>query len=218
VTTRVLIVDDHPIIRATLVTSLLALSVFDEVETAQSFNDLIEKLQRSTDYQLLIFDLSLADISGSNGVAHLREHYSHIPILVFSANDSADIIAECFEYGVHGFVSKSSSMQVFVNAIQIVLSGSLYIPPSAARLMGFEPLDLKEPDLESRVKPERIRFTAKQQDVFEQLMLGVPNKIIARRLDMAEGTVKTHLHGIYQLLRVNSRAQAILKSRQIQIV
>jgi DNA-binding NarL/FixJ family response regulator len=50
------------------------------------------------------------------------------------------------------------------------------------------------------------------------LLLGVPNKVIARRLNMAEGTVKTHLHGIYQLLRVNSRAQAILRSREVGLV
>ena len=49
-------------------------------------------------------------------------------------------------------------------------------------------------------------------------MLGVPNKIIARRLEMAEGTVKTHLHGIYQILQVGNRAQAILKSRQLQLI
>lgn len=215
-TTRALIVDDHPIIRSTLVTSLLSLQVFDELETTGTFQEMLEKLADINEYHLLILDLSLADISGSQGVAYVREHHPELPILVFSGSDSTDVIAECFEYGVHGFVSKSASMQTFINAIRVVQSGGIYIPPSAARLMGFEPRDECETKL--ALTEDQVRFTPKQKLVFEQLLLGVPNKIIARRLDMAEGTVKTHLHGIYQLLRVNSRAQAILKSRQIQLV
>lgn len=215
-TTRALIVDDHPVIRAALVSSLISMKVFDEVDTANCFKELLEKLERNADFDMLILDLSLTDISGSNGVAYIREHYETIPIMIFSGNDSADIIAECFEYGVHGFVSKTAPMSTFVNAIGIVLSGNIYIPPSAAQLMGFDPPEQKGYELE--MTEERIHFTPKQQEVYEQLLLGVPNKIIAKRLDMAEGTVKTHLHGIYQLLRVNSRAQAILKSREILIV
>lgn len=216
--TRALIVDDHPIIRGALVTSLLSLHVFDEIDTATSFQDLMDKLDKDRAYQLLILDLSLTDSSGSGGVVQVRELYPEIPILIFSASDSTDVIAECFEYGVHGFVSKTSSMQVFVNAIRMVLSGSIYIPPSAASLMGFELAAVNDAVVNEAPEQECVHFTPKQREVFEQLMQGVPNKVIARRLDMAEGTVKTHLHGIYQLLRVNSRAQAILKSRQVQII
>jgi len=214
--TRALIVDDHAAIRTALVASLVSLKVFEEVDTANCFQELLAKLERDADYDVLILDLSLTDISGSNGVAYVREYYDHIPILVFSGSDSTDIIAECFEYGVHGFVSKVESMNTFVHAIRLVLAGSIYIPPSAARLMGFDPPEPLEDQRE--IVLERVYLTPKQRAVFEQLLLGVPNKIIARRLDMAEGTVKTHLHGIYQLLRVNSRAQAILKSREIQII
>jgi DNA-binding NarL/FixJ family response regulator len=89
----------------------------------------------------------------------------------------------------------------------------MYIPPDAANAMGFVPSGATERELEW--ENTALRFTPKQQQVFDLLLLGLPNKLIARRLDLAEGTVKTHLHGIYQILRVNSRAQAILKARQL---
>ncbi len=213
---RAIVVDDHPIVRNALVTSLLALSVFEEVETANCFQELNEKLERDCDFQLLILDLSLTDISGSGGMAFMRERYPDIPILVFSASDDVDTIIQCFEHGVHGFVSKNSPMQIFVNAIRVVLEGGIYIPPSAAQRLGFS---LSEPtDLESHPANERPQFTPKQQEVFEQLLQGMPNRVIAKRLGMAEGTVKTHLHKIYQLLHVNSRAKAILKSQQLQLM
>jgi len=62
-----------------------------------------------------------------------------------------------------------------------------------------------------------VQFSPKQRKVFDQLIMGVPNKVIARRLNMAEGTVKAHLHSIYQVLRVTNRAQAILRSRELQL-
>jgi DNA-binding NarL/FixJ family response regulator len=212
---RALIVDDHPIVRNALVTSLVSLEVFDDLETAGSFQELIEKLEADSDYRLLILDLSLTDISGADGLIYIRENYPDIPVVVFSGHTSADVIAACFDKGVHGFVSKNSSMQVFTNAIRIVLSGSTYIPPEAVNLMGLEaPVTSgSEPGL----KEKSIEFSPKQRQVFDQLVRGMPNKVIATQLNMAEGTVKAHLHSIYQILQVTNRAQAILRARELQI-
>ncbi|MEZ5572779.1 MAG: response regulator transcription factor [Halioglobus sp.] len=212
---RVLVIDDHPIVRDSLTSALHSLRVFDEVETADSFQSMVERLDSDAGFNMLILDLSLSDTFGSRSVEFIREQYTHIPILIFSAFDSPDIIAQCFEYGVHGFVSKSSPMQTIVMAIQVVLAGGLYIPPSVARSMGFEVPESTE--AQNPLQVDRPQFTPKQQEVFDQLLQGLPNKVIARRLGIAEGTVKTHLHGIYQILRVTSRAQAILKSRQLKL-
>lgn len=212
---RALIVDDHPIVRDTLVTTLVSLGVFDEISTSASLQDLIAKLENDHHFSLIILDLSLTDVSGPDGMIYVREHFANIPILIFSADDSNEIVAQCFEKGVQGFVTKNSSMQILVRAIQIVLAGGCYIPPEAARLMGFEPDRITQQATEAL--DSGIQFTPKQQQVFEQLMEGAPNKVIARRLEMAEGTVKTHLHAIYQLLGVSNRAQAILKSQQLRL-
>jgi len=217
-TKRALIVDDHPVIRDALTTSLVSLNVFDEMETAKSLRELLDKLECGENYQLLILDLSLTDVTGSDAMIYIREHYTDIPILVFSGHDSTDIIAECFEKGVHGFVPKSSSMQVFVNAIRMVMAGSIYIPPCAARLMGIESGDGNADQPAHPVEVERLCFTPRQQQVYDQLVLGIPNKVIAKRLNIAEGTVKTHLNGIYRTLRVANRTQAILKSKRLQMI
>lgn len=213
---RALIVDDHPIVRDTLVTTLVSLGVFDEISTSGSLKDLITRLESDSSYAIIILDLSLTDVSGPDGMIYVREHFADIPILIFSANDSSEIVSQCFDKGVQGFVTKNSSMQILVSAIQIVLAGGCYIPPEAARFMGFEP-DHAIAENAAPVAPT-VQFTPKQQEVFDQLMQGAPNKIIARRLEMAEGTVKTHLHAIYQLLGVSNRAQAILKSQQLKLI
>ena len=115
-TSRALIVDDHPIVRDALESSLLSLNVFEIVVVAQSFQELRDKLEQDENYNLLILDLSLTDISGSDGMEYIRDNYPDLPVIIFSANDSNDIINRCFERGVHGFVSKNESMQIFVSA------------------------------------------------------------------------------------------------------
>jgi len=212
---RALIVDDHPIVRNALETSLVSLGIFDELDTAGSFRELIETLEGNADYQLLILDLSLTDVSGADGLVYIRENYPEIPVVVFSGHSSPHVIAECFEKGVQGFVAKSSSMQVVTNAIRIVLSGSSYIPPEAVNLLGLEPA--VGTDSAPEMTRSAIEFSPKQRQVFDQLVMGVPNRIIAARLNMAEGTVKAHLHSIYQILRVTNRAQAILRARELHL-
>jgi DNA-binding NarL/FixJ family response regulator len=212
---RALIVDDHPIVRNALVTSLVSLEMFDDLDTAGSFQELIEKLEADSDYRLMILDLSLTDISGADGLVYIRENYPDIPVVVFSGHSSPDVIANCFDKGVHGFVSKNSSMQVFTNAIRIVLSGSSYIPPEAVSLLGPEPAMSR--GFESGLAEKPIEFSPKQRQVFDQLIMGMPNKVIATQLNMAEGTVKSHLHSIYQILQVTNRAQAILRARELRI-
>jgi len=211
-----LFVDDHPIVREALATALLSLGVFDEVVTADCYRTMVEKLEKDARFTVLILDLNLGDTFGSKSVEFIRERFTHIPILIFSAFDSTDIIAQCFEYGVHGFVSKGVPMQTIVNAIRIVAAGGLYIPPSVASSMGFELPASTETG--GQLHQDKPGFSPKQQQVFELLLQGLPNKMIARRLGIAEGTVKTHLHSVYRVLRVTNRAQAILKSQQLKLM
>jgi DNA-binding NarL/FixJ family response regulator len=117
---------------------------------------------------------------------------------------------------VHGYVPKSYSMAAFLNAIRTVLSGEPYIPPKLVSLMGF---DVAEPQAKSTVdRSPVVNLSPRQTQVFEYLLQGLPNKVIGNRLGMAEGTVKTHLNTIYRLLGVNSRAQVILRARELGLI
>ena len=212
-----LIVDDHPIVRDALVTSLVSLEVFNSVETCSTFSDTIAHLERNRDYDLVILDLSLADTDGNNGMTWMRESYPDTPVIIFSANDSAETITRAFELGVHGFVSKSSPVQVIVQAIKLVLAGGTYLPPEIMPVMGFSTPEVRDTGDESAVS-EPVHFSPKQKAVLDLLVQGLPNKVIADRLSIAEGTVKTHVHSVYQTLRVKNRAQAILKARQLKLI
>lgn len=213
---RALIVDDHPIIVSALVASLNSLGTFTAIDQETSLADALECLAGDVLYDIVILDLNLGDANGAETIVRVREQYPDLPLVIFSADESRETIVAAFEQGVHGYVPKSYSMPQFLNAIRTVLAGSVFVPPELVALMGFK---LPSPELQPKAPSgPALNLSPRQAQVFEYLLQGLPNKVIASRLGMAEGTVKTHLNTIYRLLGVNSRTQVILKARELGVI
>jgi DNA-binding NarL/FixJ family response regulator len=158
----------------------------------------------------------MSDAKGSDAVIRLRESYPDMPVVIFSGDESTQTMKMAFEHGVLGYIPKSSSVPQIINAIKLVLDGSSYIPSKFMRALGYDP-----PTRQRRAQldePAVPKLTPRQQDVLGYLLQGMPNKVIAERLGMAEGTVKTHLYTIYRLFGANNRAQVILRASQLGLV
>ena len=213
---RALIVDDHPIITDALSAALLSLHIFDGVDKESSLAAASLRLKDAGSYDLVMLDLHLTDANGIEAMESLREGFPGVPVIIFSADDSSATITAAFEHGVQGYIPKSAPMTVVVNAIRIVLSGGNYIPPQAIRMLGFEARTMP-----ANVGSEAIllpSLSPRQREVMHYVLQGLPNKVIGKRLSMADGTVKTHLNTIYRVFAVNSRAQLILKARETGLI
>jgi DNA-binding NarL/FixJ family response regulator len=213
---RALIVDDHPIITDALASALLSLRVFDAIDKESSMTAAIARLESADEYNLVLLDLHLSDADGPETLTGLREHFPEVPLVIFSADETVATVTAAFEQGVQGYIPKSTSMPVVLSAIRTVLSGGIHIPPQAMGMLGYT----------SRTAAARggepasalPSLSPRQRQVLHYLLQGLPNKTIARRLEMADGTVKSHLNGIYRMFAVNSRAQLILKARHNGLV
>jgi DNA-binding NarL/FixJ family response regulator len=212
---RALVVDDHPIITDALSAALLSLHVFDGVDKEASLAAASLRLKDGGSYDLVMLDLHLTDANGMQAMQSLREAYPDVPVIIFSADDSSATITTAFEHGVQGYIPKSAPMTVVINAIRIVLSGGNYIPPQAIRMLGFEARVLPGNSAECVLLPS---LSPRQREVMHYVLQGLPNKVIGKRLGMADGTVKTHLNTIYRVFAVNSRAQLILKARETGLI
>lgn len=213
---RALIVDDHPIITDSLATALVGLRVFDGVDKDASLTAALGRLAGERPYDLVLLDLHLRDAHGSEAMLLLRERFPDMPVVIFSGDDSSATVAEAFEHGVQGYIPKSSPMAVVVSAIRMVLAGGIYIPPQAIRMLGFEPQPLGGGA--RALQEDGPGLSPRQRQVLDYVLQGLPNKLIGSRLDMAEGTVKTHLAQIYRLYDVGSRAQLILRARDLGLL
>jgi DNA-binding NarL/FixJ family response regulator len=211
---RALLVDDHHIVVEALKIALGTMRIFDRVDSAHSLAAARRMLEADCGYQLAVLDLHLGDSDGRETVQGLREKFPDIPVMVFSGDTAMESITMAFELGASAYVPKSSPMPMVIAAIKMVLAGGTYIPPDAVSMLGAPPATTASA---AAFAPD-LRLSGRQEQVFKLLLQGMPNKVIASRLDMAEGTAKSHLNSIFRSLGVRTRVQAILKARQLGLV
>tara|TARA_B110000977_G_C11048797_1_gene481552 strand:+ start:258 stop:905 length:648 start_codon:yes stop_codon:yes gene_type:complete len=212
---KALIVEDHPVFRDAIKGILSELDIFDEILGVASLAATQDILQLDTNFKLIILDLNLDDTSGPEGIVFLRDRYPEIPVVIFSGESSTDIIIQAYEYGIRGFIRKSSPLALVCDSIKQVVGGGFYFPEDVIDTIAGKLKNDKKADAES---VKTIDFPPRQHAVFMMMLEGHSNRLIAERLHMAEGTVKAHLSLVYQALNVKCRAQAILKAVDLQII
>jgi DNA-binding NarL/FixJ family response regulator len=207
---KLLIVDDHHLIREGLRPILKRLGDGEETEVleAASFEAAVEYADRHRDLDLLLLDLRLPDVAGFAALCDLQDRHPSLPIVIMSGEDDPELMRQAIEHGALGFIPKSSRADVILNALRLVLSGGTYLP---RQIMSAPPRTPAPPP----AKPAAPRLTGlgltpRQADVLELLVVGKSNKAICRDLHLAEGTVKTHIAAVFKALNVTSRVQAVL--------
>lgn len=195
---NVLIVDDHDLFAEGLKLLLQSMKRNLNIEFVSNCKQALE-LQSPAEIDLILLDYYLTDGSGAGILDKIRQHYPIATIVSISSDDSPDAIQTCIAHGASGYIPKSSSRNVLIAALELVLSGGTYLPPQA--------LD----SLSSDSKPfEKNNLTERQIDVLTLAVRGTANKVIAAELNIAEGTVKAHLFAAYKTMGVNNRTEAVV--------
>lgn len=214
---KILVVDDHPLILEALHHVLKQLDAQVEVLDAQSADQAHALLAAHPDADLLLLDLGLPGTDGLDFLARLRTESPSIPVVVLSASDARDNVMRAIDLGAMGFIPKSSSNQVMLGALRLVLSGGVYLPPAA--LLHDDPsVPVRQPGMAVRdggVTPRDLGLTDRQAQVLALILQGKPNKLICRELDLAEGTVKIHVAAILRALNVSTRTQAVIEASRL---
>lgn len=208
---RVLVIEDHILVREALVSALAQLEFPCEFSTASCGKDALDLVETSKEFDLVLVDLMLPDMSGFSLVSVLAHRFPTIPVVVVSALADEASVKRALKAGASGFLSKSMSSVQLIDSIRKVLAGGIVITEG--------------PVIPSMVRPSRRRnmesaaehfgLTTAQTRVMELMVEGRTNREIADMLGLAEGTIKVHCSAILRALGVANRAQAlVLLSRQ----
>lgn len=204
---RVLLVDAFPMVRAAL-TSLIeqrfpgaqVLGV-DSVAGARA-------VLKGELPQLVLLDLHVPE--GQALLQQLHRDHLHLPVVVISGSDVADDALDAIRAGAVGYVPERSDLDTLVAALNLVLAGGIYVPP----LKAAAPTDLPEVPTASASATAMtlagLPLTPRQKHVLGLMAQGLPNKSIARELNLSVDTVKDHVAAILKALGVSSRTQAVL--------
>jgi DNA-binding NarL/FixJ family response regulator len=218
---KILVVDDHPLIVEALHHVLKGLASDVEVFDARSAAEGRAQLEAHPDVDLLLLDLGLPKVDGFSLLADIRESFPTVPVVVLSGTDSREDVLRAIDSGAMGFIPKSSSNQVMLNALRIVLTGTPYIPLEALpRIDAGDTADyadsVREPASDHHLSSAReLGLTDRQAQVLALMLQGKPNKLICRELNLAEGTVKIHVAAILRALNVANRTQAVIEASRL---
>jgi DNA-binding NarL/FixJ family response regulator len=222
---KVLVVDDHQLIREGLRPVVSRLSDGDavpvEIHEASSYEDAVALADMHPDLDLLLLDLRLPNVSGFAALCDIQERHPGLPVVVMSGDSDADLVREALEHGALGFIPKSSASAVILQALRLVLSGGTYIPREIMAGRSQSPAPAPEAahsaSAESNVVAGTLGITPRQSDVLALLLAGKSNKVICRELSLAEGTVKIHVAAVLKALNVSSRVQAVIVAAKLGI-
>lgn len=211
---KYLIVDDHALVAGALTLLLEDRDPEADVHTAATADAALELVDREGDADLLILDLSLPGVTGTELMEEIVRRQPMLKILVVSGLADQGSIMRVLQLGAAGFVPKSLDTELLSSAIDFVLKGGVYIP---SKLLTESQKDGFFTRTAARLKaPESAppHLTDRQLDVLAQLAKGAPIKRICRELDLSEGTVKTHVAAIYRSFGASNRTEALIAARR----
>jgi DNA-binding NarL/FixJ family response regulator len=207
---KILVVDDHALIREAMQLVLRQLDANIEVIEAGNCADALAAAGRHPDLGLILLDIQLPGVSGLDGLGDFRERHPAIPVVVLSGSENRDDVMRAIDGGAMGFIPKSQPSRVMINALRLVLAGGVYLPVKILGVPAAFAAASSSPASGAVRAPADLGLTGRQSDVLALLIQGKPNKIICRELGLAEGTVKIHVTAILRALGVANRTQAVI--------
>jgi len=202
---HILLVDDHTLFREALLHVLKQLDAEVLVLEAANCEEARQLLKLRRNLDLVLLDIDLPDQDGLSALPGLCELAPTAPIVVLSGSEHGRHVQSALDRGAVGYIPKSCSGHEMVAALKLVLQGELYVPP---RLLGKLALGAAAAIVEQEQSAAN-GLTNRQIEVLALLAQGLPNKSIAKRLNVAEGTVKLHVAAILRALDVSNRTQAV---------
>lgn len=202
---RIVVADDHPLVRDALARTVRRADPSAEVHEAQDYAS-VQCLCTALAPELALVDLNMPGMNGVEGLRLLRRQFPALAIIVASGQEDPPTIRNVLSAGANGFFPKTADPELLLQAIRLVQAGGVYVP--AGVLADFQ-------DGLPPLRPHSAGLTPRQLAVLQRLLRGLPNKLIARDLSLTEGTVKIHIAAILRALRARNRTEAVIRAREL---
>ena len=205
---KILIVDDHKVVRDGIRFMLLDapdIEIVGDAESAEEMFDVIE----GDPVDVVLLDIRMEGMTGLDALERIASDFPQVRVLMLSMHDQPGYVRRAIELGASGYLLKSAGRDEILAAITAVSEGETYIQ---GRLM--EPL-LADVTGSPR---QTGRLSPREQQVLQLIADGSENKQIARELGLSEATVKTYIRGVFECLGVSSRAEAVAVGLRIGVI
>jgi DNA-binding NarL/FixJ family response regulator len=202
---RVLVADDHAVVRTGL-EQLLGAAGDMQVTALAADGDEAVRLARETAPDVVLMDLAMPGLDGRDATRHILAERPEIRVVVLTSFADRDRILGALDAGATGYLLKDADPEALLEGVRSAARGEAPLNPRAAR----EVLDARRPEPTG----DDVGLSPREREVLALVAEGLPNKLIARRLEISEKTVKAHLTRVFAALGVTDRTQAALLARE----
>ena len=207
---RIVVADDHPVVRDGLVAMLETQPDFEIVGSATNGSEALALVQSATP-DVLLLDLEMPALDGVGVLRALQASATRVRVIVFTVFDTDERIIAAVEAGAAGYLLKGAPRADLFAAVRVVAGGGSLLAPLAAsavlrRVRGEAP------------SADSPRLTPREQSVLEHLARGLANKQIAAQLGIAERTVKFHVSSVFAKLGASNRTEAVTRAAQAGLI
>jgi DNA-binding NarL/FixJ family response regulator len=201
---RILIVDDHALFREGL--RFLLRDLDPDLEVREAGNCAEALALAGEPFSLVLLDLHMPGTKGLEALQSMRAAFESSRIVVLSGEEDPRLVRSTIDAHAAGFIPKSSTPQVLLSALRLVLADGVYLPTVALKDLGDGAASQPR-----EISGDRLSgvLSGRQVDVLRKAVEGKANKVIARELALSEGTVKAHLAAAFRVLGVKNRTEAV---------
>ncbi len=204
--TRVLIVDDHPLVRGGLRSLLERTGEFKVVGEGADGYEAVELATLHTP-DVILLDVAMPRLSGTDAAQHIREKLPSAGVVMISMHADESYVLRALKSGVRGYLLKASPEAEILAAIRAIASGHAYFSPAITKMLVEEYLS----EMQRRgVEDSYDLLTFREKEIMQLLVSGKNNKDVASLLNVSVPTVETHRNNIFQKLHVHSLPELIL--------
>jgi DNA-binding NarL/FixJ family response regulator len=208
---KILVCDDHALFREGVAHALGELAADAKLLEAADGAEALRLARAHADLDLVLLDLNMPGTDGWTGLARLQKACPTLPVVILSASEEPGDARRAIDAGAAGFVPKSTRGPVLRAALQLVLSGGVYLPPNLLLEGAAAPTTRSAAARRKRAEG----LTERQLEVLRLMSRGLTNTEIGNLLGVALGTVKAHITSIFEVLDVSNRTEAALVMRDL---
>jgi DNA-binding NarL/FixJ family response regulator len=211
---KLLVVDDHPVLRGGLCALLLQLASDVIVLQAGNADEGLTLVAQNPDLDLVLLDIVMPGMDGLKAIAEFGRVRPELPVAVLSSSENPKDVRDALAQGALGYIPKSASQHTLLAAVRLVMNGDLYVPP-----LMLEEADTSPPTpFRFQASGVKAVLTDRQVAVLRLVSDGRANKEIAFELGLSEKTVKAHITAIFKILNVVNRTQAASAGRESGLI
>lgn len=203
---RVLVADDHPIVRSGIVALLQAAADVEVVGQASTGTEAVA-LALELEPDLVLMDLRMPGLDGDQATAQLLGQLPQVKVIILTTYESDDSILSAIEAGASGYLLKAAPEEEILAGIRSVARGDVALAPSIAALL-----------VKRMAAPPVPTLSPRETEVLALVAQGLSNPAIAARLFVGEATVKTHLLHVFEKLGVNDRTRAVTRAMELGLL